>query len=155
MAEIRGTFKVRNREYSLHIEKGIVKVKGIYLSEVTEHSKFSTPVPVKFSASTLKEDIEFWLNDLKLYVIRLRCKKCAKPTIKNADANDNELEWCCTAHWMNCLYRDFLEQRTAGEQIPCQTCERHEDCKSCPPVNFLSLMKKSGMKISSQTIKIK
>lgn len=68
---------------------------------------------------------------------------------------DSELGWYCTAHWLDCLYHDFLEQKTAGEQIPCQTCKKHEDCKSCPPVNFLPLMKKSGVRVSSQSIKIK
>ena len=59
---------------------------------------------------------------------------------------ENEM-WQCTAHWLSCLYQDFLNGRVAGEQIPCNSCNRVLTCKSCPPVNFSVLTEKSGMKM--------
>ncbi len=55
--------------------------------------------------------------------------------------------WQCTAHWLSCLYQDFLNGRMAGGQIPCSSCEKANGCNSCPPVNFSVLTEKSGVKI--------
>ncbi len=41
---------------------------------------------------------------------------------------DEDLAWYCTAHWLSCLYSDYLYERVAGEQFPCGTCERKKEC---------------------------
>lgn len=59
----------------------------------------------------------------------------------------------CTAHWLSCLYQDFLNGRTAGEQIPCNSCNVVTTCKSCPPVNFSVLSEQSGIKVDIRSRK--
>lgn len=63
----------------------------------------------------------------------------------------SDLAWYCTAHWLNCLYDDFLHERVAGERMPCTLCERKDECKTSPPVNFVPLMEKSGVRIKTMT----
>ena len=64
---------------------------------------------------------------------------------------DEDLAWYCTAHWLSCLYSDYLYERVAGEQFPCGTCERKKECtvenKTSPTGSFLPLIKRTGVKI--------
>lgn len=66
---------------------------------------------------------------------------------------DEEIEMTCVFHWLDCLYQDFLDERIAGEQIPCSTCPKLKDCESCPPVNFNRAGEKMGLKV--RCIKVK
>lgn len=60
---------------------------------------------------------------------------------------ENKMEWFCAGHWLKCLYNDFLNERVAGEKLPCASCEMKNKCQSCPPINFIPLMEKCGMEI--------
>ncbi|MFW5670240.1 MAG: hypothetical protein ACOCM4_13575 [Acetivibrio ethanolgignens] len=63
--------------------------------------------------------------------------------------DDEKLAWFCAGHWLKCLYDDFLHKRLAGEQMPCELCERKNECNTCPPINFIPLMEKSRLKMKT------
>lgn len=42
------------------------------------------------------------------------------------------IEEICVYHWLNCLYKDYLLERKAGKQMPCNSCEKVNECKGCP-----------------------
>lgn len=71
------------------------------------------------------------------------------PIDPNEKSKNHCLEWYCTSHWLSSLYDDFLHERTAGEVMPCVTCERKSECQTSPPVNFVPLMEKTGVKINT------
>jgi len=61
----------------------------------------------------------------------------------------------CVFHWLDCLYQDFRNRRTAGEQFPCNTCKKVGTCDNCPPVMFNLAGEKFGLKVNYTTPKSK
>ena len=61
------SFEISGEQYTLFIE-------GIFKKEETE-SMFAVPIPVKISASTLKDSIAYWLEILKTYMCKKRGQK--------------------------------------------------------------------------------
>jgi hypothetical protein len=66
------SFEISGEQYTLFIE-GIFK-KRYYLQKKEAGSMFAEPIPVKVSASTLKDSVAYWLEILKTYM----CKKSRK-----------------------------------------------------------------------------
>lgn len=61
----------------------------------------------------------------------------------------------CVFHWLDCLYQDFRNKRTAGEQFPCNTCKKVGICDNCPPIKFNLAGEKFGLKVNYTTHKSK
>ena len=60
---------------------------------------------------------------------------------------ETKIENFCVFHWLNCLYKDFLNKTIAGEQFPCNSCPELKRCESCPPINFNLAGEKFGLKV--------
>lgn len=60
------TFEIAGEQYTMFVE-GILK-KKYYLSKENKGSMLADPIPVKVSASTLKDTIAYWLEVLKAYI---------------------------------------------------------------------------------------
>lgn len=59
-------------------------------------------------------------------------------------------KWRCTAHWLDSLYQDFINNRIAGETFPCDTCNIKATCVAiCPVDMFEPLSNISGISISA------
>ena len=67
------SFEISGEQYTLFIE-GIFK-KRYYLQKEETESMFAEPIPVKISASTLKDSIAYWLEILKTYMCKKRGQK--------------------------------------------------------------------------------
>jgi hypothetical protein len=61
--------------------------------------------------------------------------------------DEEERKWQCVAHWMDCLYQDFLQERIAGQEMPCSSCDQVEHCNGSPLEGLAVLAKKSGQHI--------
>ena len=57
--ETRITFEIAGEQYTMFVE-GILK-KKYYLSKENKGSVLADPIPVKVTASTMKEAIMYWL----------------------------------------------------------------------------------------------
>lgn len=73
MLEKTISFEISGEQYTLFIE-GIFK-KRYYLQKEETESMFAEPIPVKISASTLKDSIAYWLEILKTYMCKKRGQK--------------------------------------------------------------------------------
>lgn len=60
--ETRITFEISGEQYTMFVE-GILK-KKYYLSKDNKGSVLADPIPVKVTASTMKEAIMYWLECL-------------------------------------------------------------------------------------------
>ncbi len=60
------TFEIAGEQYTMFVE-GILK-KKYYLSKDNKGSVLSDPIPVKVTASTMKESIMYWLECLQIYM---------------------------------------------------------------------------------------
>ena len=83
MSEIRVEFSIEEKKYNLFIVKRLFKT-DFHLSEMVKGSKFTTPISVKISASTRKEEIEHWLYMLKRYFVKKRHKKGGQSSCSSA-----------------------------------------------------------------------
>lgn len=115
------------------------------LYPVTQYDVKSKEDFVKFLESEIPAHLE---GVVKTTLNTMQCR-----TEDTATTESENLEWHCIAHWLKCLYDDFLHERIAGEPFPCGCCEKRTTCKSCPPVNFLPLIKKTGVKINFNSIR--
>lgn len=64
--ETRITFEIAGEQYTMFVE-GFLK-KKYYLSKDNKGSVLSDPIPVKVTASTMKESIMYWLECLQTYM---------------------------------------------------------------------------------------
>ncbi len=64
------SFEISGEQYTLFIE-GIFK-KHYYLQKKEAGSMFAEAIPVKISASTLKDSVAYWFEILKTYRRRVR-----------------------------------------------------------------------------------
>lgn len=71
--ETRVTFSIGEKEYLLLIEKKPFKTE-VYLHERIKNKRYLIPLPVNISTSTLKEDIEYWLRELR-YLFKRKYKR--------------------------------------------------------------------------------
>ena len=60
------TFEIAGEQYMMFVE-GILK-KKYYLSKENKGSVLADPIPVKVTASTMKESIMYWLECLQTYM---------------------------------------------------------------------------------------
>lgn len=73
------TFEIAGEQYTMFVE-GILK-KKYYLSKENKGSMLADPIPVKVSASTLKDSVAYWLETLKTRLNRLRKHRGRKARI--------------------------------------------------------------------------
>lgn len=71
--ETRITFEISGEQYTMFVE-GILK-KKYYLSKENKGSVLADPIPVKVTASTMKEAIMYWLECLQAYMRKKRFQK--------------------------------------------------------------------------------
>lgn len=71
--ETRITFEIAGEQYTMFVE-GILK-KKYYLSKDNKGSVLADPVPVKVTASTMKEAIMYWLECLQAHMRKKRFQK--------------------------------------------------------------------------------
>lgn len=90
--EVRVEFKVVGKPYILFIEKGLLRIKAIYLFEKKENDWLMEEMPTEISTSTLREDIECWLQKLRHRIEERRKKNgeagCCR--IRNSSRGDIE-----------------------------------------------------------------
>ena len=73
--ETRITFEISGEQYTMFVE-GILR-KKYYVSKKNKSSVLSDPIPVKVTASTMKDSIMYWLECLQTYMRKKRLqKKC-------------------------------------------------------------------------------
>ena len=67
------TFEIAGEQYTMFVE-GILK-KKYYLFKENKGSVLADPIPVKVTASTMKEAIMYWLECLQAYMRKKRFQK--------------------------------------------------------------------------------
>ena len=67
------TFEIAGEQYTMFVE-GILK-KKYYLSKENKGSVLADPIPVKVTASTMKDSIMYWLECLQTYMRKKRLQK--------------------------------------------------------------------------------
>lgn len=74
--EIRAKFQIDGRKYDLFIEKSFFRTKAYLFRE--EHEIYCKRLPVRVSVSTMKEEAEHHIQNLKRYIRKQMKKKCRK-----------------------------------------------------------------------------
>lgn len=92
------------------------------------------------SNGIMYEDIQ--IMELKRRVAELEAK------LSRIQNKEKKLEDVCLFHWLRCLYKDYLDKKTAGEKIPCETCPLVMECNSNPISNFNLVGERVGIKLN-------
>lgn len=107
--------------------EGILK-KKYYLSKENKGSVLADPIPVKVTASTMKDSIMYWLECLQTYMRKKRVQKKSQPVKVTADLKKIESAIKCAIRHTRAFSAQSAQKRIADYGEPCENCEQAATC---------------------------